>query len=194
MTVDVKETETRKGGLTLEVSERTKVAENHPATQSASALGLNEEEVRFSIEYAAGEFMGNGQRSYQNAFPDKGANYASVRSSELLKRERVARYVQMISVALMERLILENGAVERLEDWRQDALEAKKILRAARRRQIRLTSVESNNLQYTVNRALGAPVQIADVTHRDEAQTIQALQRYAQRVDAERRRVVGESR
>lgn len=187
--VDVKEEEKRNGGLTLTPTERTDVAENHRATKSATILGLNEEEVRFGIEYACGATMGNQQKSYKAAFPEVTDNYASARSSDLMKRERLQNYIKMISVALMERLIVHNGGVERLEDFREAALEAKMLLRAARRREIRLTSVESSNLIYVINRALGTPVQIADVTHRDESATIQALSRYAMRVQEERRQL-----
>lgn len=150
--------------------------------ESVSILGLNEEEVAFGIQYAAGPHMGNQQRSYKAAFPDATDNYASSRSSDLMKRERVLNYIKMVSVALMERLIVQEGGVERLEDWREDAAEAKRILRAARRRMIRLTSVESENLRYAINRALGTPLQVSDVTTHDEAATIQALGRYAQRI------------
>lgn len=184
---DVKEKQQTKGGLTLTPTERTSVAENHQATKAAAILGLNAEEVQFGIEYTCGAHMGNQQKSYKTAFPEATDNYASTRSSELLKRERVVHYVKMISVALMERLIVQAGGVDRLEDWREDAREAKAILRAARRRQIRLTSVEAGNLQYVVNRALGTPVQVADVTTRDESSTIQALTRFARRVEEERR-------
>lgn len=185
--VEVKDEPEQKVGLTLSPTERTAVAENHRATKSASILGLNEEEVQFGIEYTCGPNMGNQQKSYKAAFPEATDNYASARSSDLMKRERVLNYVKMISVALMERLIVHAGGVERLEDWRTDAQEAKSLLKAARRRQIRLTSVESANLIYVINRALGTPVQVADVTHRDEAATIQALTRFARRVEEERR-------
>lgn len=190
---DVNEEQVKKGGLTLNPSERTEVAENHPATQLGPILGLNEEEIAFGIQYACGPYMGHQQKSYKEAFPASGDNYASVRASELLKRERVANYIKMISVALMERLIIHNGGVERLEDFRQDALEAKAILRAARRRQIRLTSVESTNLMYAINRALGTPVQVTDLTVRDESAALQALSRYQIRLEEERRKrqVVG---
>lgn len=188
------EAERHKGGLTLAPTERTTVAENSEAVQSASLLGLNEEEVAYGIQYACGPHMGNQQKSYKAAFPDLTDNYASARSSDLMKRERVLSYIKMITVALMERLIVHSNGPERLEDWREDALEAKAILRAARRRQIRLTSVESANLQYAINRCLGTPVQVADVTHRDEASTIEALNRFANRVDEERRKAVGGKR
>src|SRR4051812_9241508 len=183
MTVDVKESETRKGGLTLASNERTKVAENEQAIESAEILGLNEEEIAYGIQYACGPHMGHQQKSYRAAFPAVTDNYASARSRDLMKRERVVSYIKLITVTLMERLIVENGGVERLEDWRDEALEAKAILRAARRRQIRLTSVESNNLQYTINRALGSPAIVADVTTRDESKTINALNKFAQRVN-----------
>jgi hypothetical protein len=185
----VKDEPEQKGGLSLTPTERTSVAENHRATKAASIIGLTEEEVQFGIQFAAGPHMGLQQKSYKTAFPDVTDNYASVRASELLKREHVANYVRLISVAVMERLILHNGAVERLEDWRSDALEAKAILRAARRRQIRLTSVESSNLIYCVNRALGSPTQVSDLTVRDQAATIAALTAYAQRVAEERRKL-----
>ena len=194
MTVDLKESETRKGGLTLASTERTKVAEDDTSTQSAAILGLNEEEIAYGIQYACGPNMGNQQKSYKAAFPAVTDNYASSRSSELMKRERLVEYIKLITVTLMERLIVESRGVERLEDWVSDAMEAKSILRAARRRQIRLTSVESSNLQYTINRALGSPAIVADVTHRDETNTIAALNKFAQRVEAERRRVVGDPR
>ena len=184
---DVKEEQQEKGGLTLTPTERTKVGENHRATKAASMLGLNAEEIAFGVEVTCGAQMGNQQKSYKAAFPEATDNYASTRSSELLKRERVLHYVKMISVALMERLIVQSGGVERLEDWRTDAQEAKSLLKAARRRQIRLTSVESSNLIYAINRALGTPVQVADVTTRDESSTIQALTRFARRVEEERR-------
>jgi hypothetical protein len=181
------DTQEQKGNLSLTPTERNAVAENHQATQVAPILGLTEEEAGFAIQYAAGPHMGNQQKSYKAAFPTVTDNYASSRSSDLMKRERVVSYIKMISLTLIERLIVENGSVERLEDWRNDAAEAKAILRAARKRQIRLTSVESANLMYVINRALGTPVQIADVTHRDESATIQALSRYAMRVQEERR-------
>jgi len=185
----VKDEQQKKSGLTLTPTERTEVAENHRATKSAPILGLNAEEVQFGVEYTCGPFMGLQAKSYKAVFPDVTDNYASVRASELLRRERVLSYVKMISVALMERLIVNAGGVERLEDWREDATESKAILRAARRRQIRLTSVESANLIYVINRALGTPVQVADVTHRDEASTIQALERFSRRVQEERRKL-----
>ena len=184
--VDGKDEQT-KGGLSLTPTERTKVGENHQATKSAAILGLNEEEVQFGIQYACGATMGNQSKSYKAAFPEANDNYASARSSDLMKRERVVNYIRLISVALMERLIAHEGGVERLEDWRKDAQEAKSLLRAARRRQIRLTSVESTNLIYVINRALGTPVQVADVTLRAESSTIQALTRFARRVEEERR-------
>lgn len=186
---DVKGEEKKKGGLTLTPTERTSVAENHQATQLAPILGLNEEEVAFGIQYACGPHMGNQSRSYAEAFPAAGTNYASTRSSELMKRKRVLNYIRLISTALMERLIVRAGGPERLANWEEDAREAKAILKAARRRAIRLTSVESSNLIYVINRALGSPVQVGDVTYRDEAATIQALNAFARRVQEERRQV-----
>ena len=182
----------KKGGLTLTPTERTSVAETKKAVQAANTLGLSEEECAYAVEVACGEFMGNQQRSYKAVFPEVTDNYASTRSTELQKRERVTHYIRLISIAVMERLIQHNGGVERLQDWTTDAQESKAILRAARRRQIRLTSVESGNLQYAINRALGMPVAVADVTYRDEAATIAALTRYARRVEEERRQRVRE--
>jgi hypothetical protein len=176
-------------GSTLAPTERTKVAENHQATKAATILGLNEEEVRFGIEFTCGAYMGHQQKSYKTAFPEATDNYASARSSDLMKRERVLNYIKMISVALMERLIVQTGGVERLEDWREDAREAKAILRASRRRMIRLTSVESGNLQYTINRAIGTPTQVSDITTRDESLTLAALTKYAMRLAEERRKL-----
>lgn len=189
--LDVKKDQPTKGGLTLTPAERADVAAKDETLQAVDILGLTEEEVAFGIQYAAGPHMGHQQHSYKAAFPEATDNYASSRSSDLMKRERVQSFIKMAGMALIERLIVQ-GDVDRLEDWKQDALEAKAILRAARRRQIKLTSVESANLQYAINRALGSPVQVADVTHRDERATIEALTRYAARVESDRRRQGGE--
>ena len=118
--IDVKDEQEQKGGLSLTPTERTKVGENHRAMKAASMLGLNEEEIAFGIEFTCGAWMGNQQKSYKAAFPEATDNYASARSSDLMKRERVLTYIKRISVALMERLIVEARGVERLEDWRND--------------------------------------------------------------------------
>ena len=140
--------------------------------------GLNENQLKFCLEYTLGEHAGNGTRAYMAAYPTaKDYQGSAASASTLLKEPKVAQKIAELRKEA-ERAALESVSVQ---NWMELVPKAMKrlvyLMENAKSQTVQLQAAEK-----ILDRALGKPKESHSVTVEHRAAVAEAAKNFASRI------------
>jgi hypothetical protein len=154
--------------------------------ETKGGLSITPMERQFAEEYFAGEFAGNGTRSYLAINPESTYDRASVEASCLLKSDKVRAFLRELHDRITE------DTAGRLMPWTELLSTAQSVIVATAQGRLR-NRLAFEAAVYIVNRNLGSPIASHEIVVKDNERIIRGVRMFGERLRAAQRKQLAEN-